>query len=263
MSCLMPGEQLVGAVLTEAAVRLSVCCEGMSRSSKSLRDRSKTGEQPNTFVAARGGRSAIQQRDDRSPSVVVALMRARAGDAAGEEQAARFVVKKRLARRRRAEPARFRPVIVAHDRHVGKGGGGPPQIALRPLVGKALGLQKEHVGLRPNRRARQRFGELGEARARARALRMRQQNQRRPVVGSSKSRVGGPFRGSRRAFPGRVIVAQRTASPAAAPVNQRAVTIHPQRRVRDSIDAGLGGANSSPSQSHGAYDITTSTSTLG
>ena len=119
-------------------------------------------------------------------------MRSSACDAAGKDQHAGFVVKERLPRRRRAEPARFHTIVVAHDRDVGQGRCRPPQIGLRPLIGNTGRLHEEDIRLRPNDGPRQRFGELVDAGARARALRMRQQHQSGSLIRANQRRAAGP-----------------------------------------------------------------------
>ncbi len=119
-------------------------------------------------------------------------MRSSACDAAGKQQHARFVVKERLPRGRRAEQARFHAVVVAHDRYVGQGSCRPPQIGPSPLIGNTGGLHEEDIRLRPNDGPRQRFGELVDARARARALRMREQDQSGSPICANQRRAAGP-----------------------------------------------------------------------
>ena len=103
-------EQLARArCLPRPQLRLSVCCKGISRSSKSGQRPPENSEQPNTFVAVRPGVLRFSSATIALTSVVVTLMRARAGDAACEQQGAGVVVQERLTRRRHAEPARFDP----------------------------------------------------------------------------------------------------------------------------------------------------------
>ena len=153
-----------------------------------------------------GRRPAIQERDNGAPSVVIAAVRARTRDASREEQVSRFVVEKRLSRRRCPKTARLFAVVVANDGDVGKACGGAPQVAVEPVLGKAVRFQEQDIRLRSNVRPCKSLSELAKAGAGARALRVRQQHQRGSIARSLKSRRRRPDGGCRRTFAGCIVV---------------------------------------------------------
>src|SRR5262245_1567095 len=98
-------------------------------------------------------------------------MCARCGDATVECKPAALIVEERLARRFSAKAARLAPVCVAHDGDVGEALGGAPQIRHLPAVPECLGCHEHDVCLGTSPRARDGFGELAQARTRARTMR--------------------------------------------------------------------------------------------
>src|SRR6266550_2744213 len=109
------------------------------------------------------GRCPIQQRDKRAPAGIVSGVRARASDAAAEDQRAGRVVEQRLAGGRRTESARLASIVVADDCRVGKRGGSPPKIGLLPPLGKPNRSKKQDVGSRPAAGASERLRQLPQA----------------------------------------------------------------------------------------------------
>ena len=163
--------------------------------------------QPNTLTLVGGaGSRVIEQGDDqRRASGVVAGMPARAGDAAAEEQRAAGVVEKRLAGCRGAEPPRLEAIVVAHDRDVGKAA---PSATDRsaPSRRRTARLQEEDVGLRCACARAEDLGQFGEAGARAGALRMGEQDERRLPRRAGEPGLGRPAFRERRGSPGCVLV---------------------------------------------------------
>ena len=133
---------------------------------------------------------------------VIAGVSARAGDAAVEDERAVRVVEQRRSRRDGSKTLRLAAVFVADDGGVRSDSAAFHSAVFSQPSGIEDGFRNTTYVFGQLLRARERFGQFAKARGGAGALRMGEEDQRRPIGRGDEARVAGPLRAGVAATPG-------------------------------------------------------------
>ena len=207
-----PGEQPIGALVDVVLIRerrarrrAAVEAGRDQGSGERQGDFSRPGCKQRTAEDARAVARPRLAMSAARPAIAVRRCRPRARATPVmpplKTQRAARVVEQRLARRRGAEPPRLASVVVAHDASRREALRAAPEIGLFPAVPetrRASGTARRSSAR--GARARE-LGELVEAGAGARALRMREQDERRRSVARTMLREWATGQGQRRLHP--------------------------------------------------------------
>ena len=136
---------------------------------------------------------------------VVALVTARDGRSAAEQQPSVRVVQQRLPGRLRAKASASSAVVVAHDRDARESVAASRQSSVcSQSLAASRRLDEDDERVRASRGARHQLGEFGEAGARAVALGMREHHERRTRGVQRRAALRGHRAGASAGVPGRL-----------------------------------------------------------